>query len=85
MAESAKGTSEEEQLSREMRAQLAAITGGLAPDDYAQAWWDWYLNVAQAPQKQTDIAHTAFKAITAPIWSDLPRGKCWMRPLPPIT
>jgi polyhydroxyalkanoate synthase len=68
MAESAKSSTDqhasaEEQLSREMRAQLAAITGGLAPDDYAQAWWDWYLNVAQAPQKQTDIAHTAFKAM----------------------
>jgi polyhydroxyalkanoate synthase len=63
MAESAQGESAEQQLSREMRAQLAAITGGLAPDDYAQAWWDWYLNVAQAPQKQTEIAHTAFKAM----------------------
>jgi polyhydroxyalkanoate synthase len=63
MAESAKDASAQEQLSREMRAQLAAITGGLAPDDYAQAWWDWYLNIAQAPQKQTDIAHTAFQAM----------------------
>jgi polyhydroxyalkanoate synthase subunit PhaC len=62
MAES-EGSSTQEQLSREMRAQLAAITGGLAPDDYAQAWWDWYLNIAQAPQKQTDITHTAFKAM----------------------
>src|ERR1700675_599267 len=53
----------ESDLAREMRAQLAAVTGGLAPDDYAQAWWDWYLNIAQAPQKQTDIAHTAFKAM----------------------
>ena len=33
-----------EELAREMRAQLAAVTGGLAPDDYAQAWWDWFLN-----------------------------------------
>jgi len=46
MAQSARGStaeqhsSAEEQLSREMRAQLAAITGGLAPDDYAQAWWE---------------------------------------------
>jgi len=63
MAESAQGSSAQEQLTREMRAQLAAITGGLAPDDYAQAWWDWYLNIAQAPQKQTDIATTAFKAM----------------------
>ncbi len=63
MAESAQGSSAQDQLTREMRAQLAAITGGLAPDDYAQAWWDWYLNIAQAPQKQTDIATTAFKAM----------------------
>jgi polyhydroxyalkanoate synthase len=52
-----------EELAREMRAQLAAITGGLAPDDYAQAWWDWYLNIAQAPGKQTEIAHSAFQAV----------------------
>jgi polyhydroxyalkanoate synthase len=63
MAESAPNSTAEEQLAREMRAQLAAITGGLAPDDYAQAWWDWYLNIAQAPQKQSDIAQTAFKAL----------------------
>src|SRR5450755_3524131 len=63
MAESAKGSSAEEQVSREMRAQLAAVTGGIAPDDYAQAWWDWYLNLAQAPQKQTDIAQSAFNAL----------------------
>jgi polyhydroxyalkanoate synthase len=62
MAES-EASSTQEQLSREMRAQLAAITGGLAPDDYAQAWWDWYLNIAQAPQKQSDVAHAAFKAM----------------------
>ena len=52
-----------EELAREMRAQLAAVTGGLAPDDYAQAWWDWYLNIAQAPGKQSEIAHSAFQAV----------------------
>src|SRR5271168_122274 len=64
MAESMPDATAEEELAREMRAQLAAITGGLAPDDYAQAWWDWYLNLAQAPKKQSDIAQTAFKAMT---------------------
>src|SRR5277367_4631549 len=63
MAESMPDATAEEELAREMRAQLAAITGGLAPDDYAQAWWDWYLNMAQAPDKQTEIAHGAFQAI----------------------
>jgi polyhydroxyalkanoate synthase subunit PhaC len=63
MAESVQGSTAEDQLAREMRAQLAAITGGLAPDDYAQAWWDWYLNITQAPQKQSEIAQTAFKAL----------------------
>ena len=53
----------EEQLGREMRAQLAAVTGGLAPDDYAQAWWDWYLNLAKSPEKQADIAHSAASAM----------------------
>jgi polyhydroxyalkanoate synthase len=63
MAESDLGSSVQENLAREMRAQLAAVTGGLAPDDYAQAWWDWYLNIAQAPGKQTAIAKTAFESL----------------------
>jgi polyhydroxyalkanoate synthase len=46
-----------------MRAQLAAVTGGLALDDYAQAWWDWYLNIAQTPEKQSAIARTAFDGL----------------------
>jgi polyhydroxyalkanoate synthase len=53
----------ESEVAREMRAQLAAVTGGLAPDDYAQAWWDWYLNIAQTPAKQTEIAKTTFDAL----------------------
>ena len=53
----------QEELAREMRAQLAAVTGGIAPDDYAQAWWDWYLNIAQTPAKQSEIAQSAFNAI----------------------
>ena len=53
----------QEEMAREMRAQLAAVTGGLAPDDYAQAWWDWFLNMSQSPGKQTEIAQNAFQAI----------------------
>jgi polyhydroxyalkanoate synthase len=63
MTESDLGSSVREDLTREMRAQLAAVTGGLALDDYAQAWWDWYLSIAQTPGKQTAIAQTAFESL----------------------
>jgi polyhydroxyalkanoate synthase subunit PhaC len=62
MAEQASNASQEE-IAREMRAQLAAVTGGLAPDDYAQAWWEWYLNMSRAPGKQVAVAQSAFQAI----------------------
>ncbi len=61
MAESVPNVQEE--IAREMRAQLAAVTGGLAPDDYAQAWWDWYLHLAKTPSKQTEIARRAVEAL----------------------
>ncbi len=35
------------------------MTGGLAPDIYANAWWDWYLNLAEDPPKQWEILHDA--------------------------
>ncbi len=44
-----------------MRAQLAALSGGIAPDDYAQAWWDWYLNLAAQPDRQTHLMHSAYE------------------------
>ncbi len=46
-------------IERQLRAQLAALTGGLAPDDYARAWWDWYLNIARQPPKQAALARSA--------------------------
>ena len=46
---------------RQVRAQLAALSGGLAPDDYAQAWWDWYLNLATQPARQTQLARSAYE------------------------
>jgi polyhydroxyalkanoate synthase subunit PhaC len=49
-----------EDASRVLREQLAAVTGGLAPDVYVNAWWDWYLNVAQKPAKQADILQDGF-------------------------
>ncbi len=47
-----------------MRSQLATFSGGLAPDVYVNAWWDWFLNVSAEPVKQASIAEDAFaKAI----------------------
>jgi polyhydroxyalkanoate synthase len=42
-----------------LREQLAAVTGGLAPDVYVNAWWDWYLNMAKDPPKQWQILEDA--------------------------
>jgi polyhydroxyalkanoate synthase subunit PhaC len=67
MDESMSNASQED-IARELRAQLAAVTGGLAPDDYVQAWWNWYLSVSQSPRKQTEIAQGAFQAM-ADNWS----------------
>jgi polyhydroxyalkanoate synthase len=46
-------------LEREFRASLAAVTGGIAPDDYVNAWWDWYLHLASEPQQQASITKSA--------------------------
>jgi polyhydroxyalkanoate synthase subunit PhaC len=46
-------------IERQLRAQLAALTGGLAPDDYTRAWWDWYLNIARHPPRQAALARSA--------------------------
>lgn len=48
-------------LERQLRAQLAAVTGGWAPEDYSQAWWDWYLNLANEPGKQLNLLQSAFE------------------------
>jgi polyhydroxyalkanoate synthase subunit PhaC len=48
-------------IERQLRAQLAAVTGGLAPDDYARAWWDWYLNIARHPPQQAELARSAYE------------------------
>ncbi|MGH8210332.1 MAG: PHA/PHB synthase family protein [Steroidobacteraceae bacterium] len=50
-----------EGLERQLRAQLATVTGGLAPDDYLQAWWNWYLNLANEPGKQLSLAQSALQ------------------------
>jgi polyhydroxyalkanoate synthase subunit PhaC len=56
------------ELARALRAQLATVTGGLAPDVYVNAWWDWYLNLAKEPPKQLQIMQDAI-AKTADSWS----------------
>jgi len=48
-----------DELARALRAQLATVTGGLAPDVYVNAWWDWYLNLAKEPPKQLQIMQDA--------------------------
>jgi polyhydroxyalkanoate synthase subunit PhaC len=47
------------ELERALRAQLATVTGGLAPDVYTDAWWDWYLNLSKQPPKQLQIMQDA--------------------------
>jgi len=46
-------------LERALRAQLATVTGGLAPDVYVNAWWDWLLNLAKDPPQQLQLAQDA--------------------------
>ncbi|MGC1523969.1 MAG: alpha/beta fold hydrolase [Steroidobacteraceae bacterium] len=52
-------TADAAELELALRAQLAGVTGGLAPDVYTNAWWDWYLNLAKQPPKQAEILQDA--------------------------
>jgi polyhydroxyalkanoate synthase subunit PhaC len=56
---SAAASSDQAQLMRTLRAQLATVTGGLAPDVYVDAWWDWYLNLSRNPSRQLQIMQDA--------------------------
>src|ERR1700688_2483443 len=47
------------QLASALRAQLATVTGGLAPDVYVNAWWDWFLNLSKEAPKQSQIMQDA--------------------------
>jgi polyhydroxyalkanoate synthase len=51
--------SDQRQLRRELCAQLATVTGGIAPDDYVAAWWDWYLNITKDAQKPSTLTAAA--------------------------
>ncbi len=49
------------EIERQLRLQLGALTGGLAPDDYARAWWEWYLSLATQPPRQAALAQSAYE------------------------
>jgi polyhydroxyalkanoate synthase len=48
-------------VEREFRAMLAKMTGGLAPQDYGAAFWDWWLHLARSPEKQAELQQTAMQ------------------------
>ncbi len=60
MNDTSQPKSPEAEVARALREQLATVTGGLAPDVYVNAWWDWYLNVARHPSKQLEIIEDAW-------------------------
>jgi polyhydroxyalkanoate synthase len=47
-----------DELGQKFRAQLARITGGLAPEDYAQAFNHWWTTLAADPKRQAELAHS---------------------------
>jgi polyhydroxyalkanoate synthase len=49
------------ELHRQLLAQLATVTGAMAPDDYMQAWWSWYLNLSKEPTQQLNLVQSAFQ------------------------
>jgi polyhydroxyalkanoate synthase len=69
------------EILRDLRAQLAALTGGMAPEDYLKAWWDWYLNLAAQPPRQAQLAHSAYEKLLDS-WHFLSRAAAGA-PLPP--
>jgi polyhydroxyalkanoate synthase len=66
---------------RDLRAQLAALTGGMAPEDYLKSWWDWYLHLATQPPHQAQLAHSAYEKLLDS-WHFLSRAAAGA-PLPP--
>lgn len=49
-------------LERELRAQLAVVTGGLAPEPFVQAWWDWFLGISQSPDTREQLCKNAWSS-----------------------
>lgn len=76
------GHGEHLHLERALRTQLATITGGLVPDAYADAWWDWFLNLSQQPPTQQALLQDAL-AKAADSWSCAVRAGAG-QPLAPI-
>ena len=78
-------TPEQEQLNlqRALRAQMAAVTGGLAPDVYVNAWWDWLLNLAKEPPQQLKLAEDAM-AKTAETLAFAAQAAASREPLSPV-
>jgi polyhydroxyalkanoate synthase len=69
-------------MMRQMRSQLAGMTGGLAPDVYVLAWLDWYLNLSSRPATQLELAgDAAMKAIDS--WTFATRALTG-QPLAPV-
>jgi len=68
-------------MMRLLRAQLATVTGGLAPDVYVAAWWDWFLNVNKEPLAQQQIMQDAV-AKTIDNWGFFLRAAAG-QPVPP--
>jgi len=77
-------TPEQEQLNlqRALRAQMASVTGGLAPDVYVNAWWDWLLNLAKDPPQQMQLAEDAM-AKTAETLAFAAQAAATQEPLSP--
>ena len=47
-----------DELGQNFRAQLAKVTGGLAPEDYAHAFNHWWSALAADPKRQAELAHS---------------------------
>ncbi|MFO1410102.1 MAG: alpha/beta fold hydrolase [Steroidobacteraceae bacterium] len=47
-----------DELGQNFRAQLAKVTGGLAPEDYANAFNHWWSALAADPKRQAELAHS---------------------------
>jgi len=73
--------SAKDEIARNLRAQLAALTGGMAPDDYLNAWWEWYLKLATQPPRQAQLAHSAYEKLLDS-WQFFTRAAAGS-PLPP--
>lgn len=61
------GTDPTAEWTRQYLAALARATGGLSPAPYAHAWMDWWLRLAQAPERQVELAQSVF-AKTLQLW-----------------